>query len=78
MRERDPELDYDARQRTTFTLPEVEEMVGYKAVLPMTGRIVEARESEAGPYAIFVPDERWGMPGMRLGLDLEAFRGLEE
>lgn len=74
----DPETDYDARKPTSFTLPEIERVIGYKAVLPLTDRFVRAIQSDAGAYVMFEVDQRWGFdPPIRLGMDLEAFRGVE-
>lgn len=72
--EYNPECCYDHRRPTTFTRPELEEAVGWKATLPLTGRFVEVREGDAGPYIMFEVDQRWGLaPGTRLGFDMEAF-----
>lgn len=78
-KEYDPQRDYDSRKPTTFTKSELERRIGWKGVLPLTGRFVEVRVSEAGPYMVFQPDERWGLhPDTRLGFDMEAFKGVEE
>ena len=79
MREYDPQRDYDARKPTKFTKPELERLLGYKGVLPLTGRFVEVKESNAGPFMVFQIDERWGFdPDTRFGMDLDAFKGIEE
>ena len=70
---------YDYRKKTSFTLEEARELIGYKARLPLTGRIVDAGESYSGPYLRFKPDERWGLdPATTLVFDVEAFDKMSE
>ena len=78
MPEYSPERDYDHRKPTSFRPGELDTFVGWKGVLPLTGRFVEVRESDNGPFVMFEPDQRWGFPyGTRFGMDMEAFRGVE-
>lgn len=68
---------YNHRVKSQYTLAENEQVVGKRAVLAITGEIVEARESEAGSFVVFEPDERWGMAA-RLGMDRECFEIQED
>ena len=64
---------YHATNPTTFTLAGAERLVGSKARLPLTGRIVEAGESRGGVFVKFEIAPRWGMPpGYRFVVDIEA------
>lgn len=66
--------EYDAADRTKFSLGEAEALVGTRARLPLTGTIVDAGESDAGAWVLFEIDARWGFRGRidRLGCDVEA------
>ena len=62
---------YDHTQPTKHTAQECEAAVGKTATLVLTGKIVEARESDSGPFVMFAPDDRFGLD-TRLGFDLDA------
>lgn len=79
MKEYDPQRDYDSRKPSDFTVQELQSFIGYKGILPLTGRFVEVGESNSGPYIKFQIDERWGFPpGTKFVMDMEAFKGVEE
>jgi hypothetical protein len=64
---------YDHTRRSAFTLDEAKALVGYRCRLPLTGRIIDAGQSDAGVYVKFMPDERWGFGrDFIIGLDVEA------
>lgn len=66
-------MKYNSTQQTSFTFEECSALVGSKARLPLTGRIVEAGESQSGPYVKFELSPRWGFPpGTRFTVDVEA------
>ena len=66
-------MKYHASNPTGFTLAEAEKLIGSKARLPLTGRIVEAGESPGGAFVKFEVAPRWGMPpGTRFVVDIEA------
>lgn len=62
---------YDAAQRTDCSRAECEAAVGRRATLTLTGTIIEARESEAGPHVVFEIDSRWGFAQRRFVMDLD-------
>jgi hypothetical protein len=61
---------YHHSDATKFSREDCENAVGRRVSLTLTGKIVEARESDAGPFVIFEIDERFGLP-TKLGLDLD-------
>ena len=65
-------MSYDHRKPTRFSSQECHAAVGKRAVLPLTGRIVDAHATPIGTCVIFQLDERWGFEDMKLGLDLDA------
>lgn len=65
---------YDAAIRSEVTLAEARAVVGKRASLTFTGRIVCAGESAAGTYIKFELDPRFGfLPGERFVMDLDPF-----
>jgi hypothetical protein len=63
---------YSHLDTSKHSLADCEAAVGKQAKLVLTGEIVRAGESGAGPYVVFQADEKWGFP-TRLGFDLEVF-----
>lgn len=66
---------YDHTQPTSYTLEQCKAVIGEPARLELTGRVVDARESDAGPFVLFEVDERFGFGELRFGLDLELLTG---
>jgi hypothetical protein len=63
---------YDSESPSKFTLDDCNSVVGRKATLTLSGYIVEAHESSAGPFVKFQPDDRFGFGDFRFGIDLDA------
>ena len=64
--------EYDASQGTRFTREDADAAVGKRARLCLTGTIIEAGESDSGPWVRFHVDERWGFGDCAYVLDLDA------
>lgn len=70
---------YDAENPSRFSIADCEAAVGQRAMLPLTGTLVEAGVHDNGPWVKFAPDPRWGFPpGTTIGMDLDAFELAEE
>lgn len=66
-------MGYDHKQDSRFTLESCEDQIGRGAVLPLTGKIIDAGESMAGAFVRFQVDERWGFgPHFIMRVDLDA------
>lgn len=59
---------YDHRIPTGFTPQEATSLVGSKARLPLTGRIV----GTFGSQVVFQPSERWGQDQGQIIINIEA------
>ena len=68
----DLKLDYDASNTYPDTLEDGEAAIGKRAMLHLTGTIVDTGQSNAGTWVRFEIDERWGFPIERFVLDLAA------
>lgn len=64
--------EYDHNKPSALSQQACEDAVGCTATLSLTGRIIEAGSSDAGPYVRFKLDERWGFGDFTLRIDLDA------
>lgn len=64
--------EYNAAEKSNRTIDEALAVVGRRAELTLTGRIVDAGESAAGVFVKFKVDSRWGFSeGFKLVMDLD-------
>lgn len=68
-------IEYDSANDSKFTLEDCKSMIGKAAQINFTGKIIDASESDAGPYVTVLIDERWGFGEFSINLDLDALEG---
>lgn len=65
------DVDYDAARRSVHGLNECQAVIGRRARLDLTGKIIGAGVSNTGPYVRFEIDERFGFAQRVFMLDLD-------